>query len=61
MDGLFAEMNRAREVKKEYDKIPQGTFGSRMIQLAINDAEQAIKDNDVVAMLKAYATLKEVQ
>jgi hypothetical protein len=58
MDGLFKEMNRCRELKKLYDEIPQGKFGSVMIQQDINFAEQAIKENDVIKMLQAYNTLK---
>jgi hypothetical protein len=61
MDGLLSEMNRAREVKAMYDEIPQGKFGSIMIQQSIERAERSIKDNDVVAMLQAYNDLKEIE
>ena len=43
MDGLFTEMNRAREIKKMYDEIPQGKFGSIMIQQSIDRAEKSHK------------------
>lgn len=61
MEGLFKEMNRAREVKALYDEIPQGKFGSMMIQQAIDKAEKSIKENDVVEMLRAYTELKEIE
>lgn len=61
MDGLFEQMNRAREIKKMYDEIPQGKFGAMMIQQSIQRAEAAIKDNDVIEMLAAYTELTEIE
>jgi hypothetical protein len=61
MDGLFKEMNRCRELKAMYEEIPQGKFGARMIQIDIDNAEEAIKSNDVIKMLQAYNALKECQ
>ena len=61
MDGLFEQMNRAREIKKMYDEIPQGKFGSIMIQQSIDRAEKSIKDNDVIAMLTAFKDLQEIE
>jgi hypothetical protein len=61
MDGLFTEMNRAREIKKMYDEIPQGKFGSIMIQQSIDRAEKSIKDNDVIEMLSAYKELQGIE
>ncbi len=61
MDGLLSELNRVREVKKIYDEIPQGAFGSKMIQISIGKAEKAISDNDTVAMIVAYKDLKEIE
>jgi hypothetical protein len=59
MDGLFKEMNRCRELLKEYEAIgPVGAFGKMMITQDILFAEQAIKENDVVKMLQAYESLK---
>lgn len=60
MDGLLNELNRVRELKEHYDEIPQGAFGSVMIQQSIEKAEKSIKDNDVVAMLSAYKDLQEI-
>jgi hypothetical protein len=61
MDGLLKEMNRAREVKKLYDEIPVGQFGSWAISQSITRAEKAISSGDVVEMLAAYAELKEIE
>lgn len=61
MDGLFEQMDRCRELKKMYDEIPQGAFGAAMIQQTINEAETAIKGNDVIKMLVAYENLKQCQ
>jgi hypothetical protein len=61
MDGIFEQMNRAREIKKMYDEIPQGRFGSIMIQQAIDRAEKSIKDNDVIQMLSAFKELQEIE
>lgn len=61
MDGLFKEMNRAREIKAMYDEIPQGRFGSIMIQQAIDRAEKSIRDNDVIQMLSCFKELQEIE
>lgn len=62
MDGLFNEMNRCREVLKHYEEIgPVGMFGATMIKADIDNAERAIRQNDVVKMLAAYQALKEVK
>lgn len=62
MDGLFKEMNRCREVLTHYEQIgAAGLFGVAMIRLDIATAERAIKENDVVKMLTAYNSLKEIK
>ena len=61
MDGLIKEMNRAREVLKMYEEIPQGAFGAVFIRQSITEAEKAISSGDVVAMLAAYHDLKEIE
>jgi len=58
MDGLVDELNRCRELKAEYDKIPTGFFGASMIQLNIAAGEAAIKSGDAVQMMAAYHALK---
>lgn len=61
MDGLLKEVNRAREVKKMYDEIPEGRFGSILIQQSITRAEKSISSGDVVEMLITYNELKEIE
>jgi hypothetical protein len=58
MDGLLKELNRNRELIKRYEAIGiAGAFGRIAIQRDIDMAEKAIKDNDIVAMIQAYAIL----
>ena len=63
MDGLFSEMNRVREIEKEYDALPgnAGAFASYMMKVDINEAEKSIKENDVIKMLQCYTKLKEYE
>ena len=64
MDGLFSEMNRVREVIKEYEHPAlngAGNLAAAIMKIDIQQAEKAIKDNDVIAMLQAYSKLKEIE
>lgn len=63
MDGIFSEMNRVREIVKEYDALPNnaGAFASYMMKVDINEAEKSIKENDVIKMLQCYSKLKEYE
>lgn len=62
MDGLFDEMNRCRELLKEYESIgAPGMFGAVMIKRDIDFAELSIRENDVIKMLQAYEALKQCQ
>ena len=61
MDELLKEMNRAREVLKEYEQIPEGIFGAAMIKQSIQRAEKSISSGDVVQMLLAYNDLKSIE
>ena len=59
MEGLIDELNRNRELLKDYESIgAPGMFGGMVIRKNIADGEQAIKDGDVVAMLEAYVELR---
>ena len=64
MDGLFEEMNRVREVIKQYE-MPElkgaGMFAAYLMKQSIANAEYAIKNNDVIAMLASYQDLKEYE
>ena len=59
MEGLLSEMNRCRDLLKEYEKIPAGVFGAMMIKQDILRAEKAIGEGDIVEMVKAFKTLRE--
>lgn len=62
MDDLFSEMNRVREIIKEYEHpIMKGAgfLAASLMKIDIQRAEKAIRDNDVIQMLVAYEKLKE--
>ena len=61
MEGLQQELNRCRELKQTYDAIPTGLFGSGIIKLAIEKAEKAISDDDIVQMVVMYKELKGLE
>lgn len=63
MDGLFDEMNRVREIIKEYEAIPGGAgrLAALLMRQAIQEAETAIRENDIMKMLPAYQNLKEFE
>jgi hypothetical protein len=60
IDGLQEEMNRCRELLKQYEAIPEGVFGATMIKQTIKRSEQSISSGDVVEMLIMYEELKEI-
>ena len=59
MEGLIEELKRNRELLKLYQEIPTGGFGAMFIKKDIDDAEKAMVSGDTVAMVKAYARLKD--
>lgn len=62
MDGIMNELNRNRELLKEYEAIGSaGMFGAHFIKRAINNGEAAIREGDVIKMLTAYSALKDTQ
>jgi len=64
MDGLFSEMNRVRELIKEYEHPAlngSGRFAAAFMKMEIENAELSIKENDVIKMLQAYTKLKEYE
>ena len=64
MDGLLREINRVREIIKEYE-MPElkgaGIFAATMMKQSIAKAENSIRSNDVIEMLRAYSELKEYE
>lgn len=60
-DALPKEIARVREVLKYYEEVgPAAAFAVHMIKRDLLAAETSIGENDTVGMLKAYASLKEV-
>lgn len=62
MDGLISEMNRVRELIKEYEH-PMlkgaGFVAASFMKIDIQNAEKAISSGDVVQMLVCYDELKK--
>lgn len=64
MDGLFSEMNRVRDLVKEYEHPAlngAGRFAASFMKHDIILAESSIKENDVIKMLQAYEKLKSYE
>lgn len=64
MDGLFSEMNRVREIIKQYEHPAlegAGRFSAHLMKLDIQQAELSIRNNDVIHMLQCYTKLKEYE
>ena len=60
-DALPKEIARVREVLGNYKEIgPSGMFGAAMIEQDLRAADAAVMSGDVVAMLRAYNALKEI-
>ena len=59
IEGLQEEMNRCRELLKDYESIgPAGRFGLAMIKAEIKNAESMISQGDTIGMTKSYKELK---
>lgn len=60
---LPLEIERCQELLAVYESLPRGVgaFGAAMIRQHLAAAIQANNDQDAVAMLKAYQTLKGCQ
>ena len=61
LEELNEEIIRNKELLEIYREIPAGAFGAAFIDLDIREAEEAIKVNDVVAIIRAYKKLKQNQ
>jgi len=61
IDGLHEQMDRARELRKAYENIPAGLFGTVIIDLTIKQAERSIASGDVAEMMTAYDALKALE
>lgn len=60
--ALPKECARVREVLGHYKAIgPAGMFGAAFIEQDLREADQAMISGDVVAMIRAYQKLKEIE
>ena len=61
-EALPKEMARVREVLGQYKALgPNGAFGAAFIELDLRAADQAVMSGDIVAMIRAYETLKKIE
>ena len=61
-ESLPVEMARVRTVLGHYKEIgPAGMFGAASIELALQAADKAVIDGDIVEMVRAYKRLKEIR
>ena len=59
IEGLQEEMERCRELIKEYEAIGSaGIFATSALKLIIKEAKHAIANGDTIRMLKLYEELK---
>lgn len=59
IEGVQAEMNRVRALIPIYESIgPAGTFAITMMRAAITEGERTIAEDDTIAMMAAYESLK---
>jgi len=58
IEGLHEEMDRVREIIKEYEAIPAGAFAAAMMKASIKRAENTIDTGDTIAMMKSLEDLK---
>lgn len=61
-DQLPKEIARVQEILGHYIAIgPSGMFGAAFIRQDLAAAQKAMIEGDVVAMLRAYTKLKEIE
>lgn len=60
IEGLQSETNRVRELKKQYEILPDnaGYFAITLMNAEIAATEKAIASGDTIAMLQHYQSLK---
>jgi len=58
MQSLLDEIERVKEIKAEYDKIPAGFFAATIMERDLKNAQEAIGTGDVSAMVRCLSHLK---
>lgn len=63
IEGLHSEMDRVREMIKEYDSLTNnaGFFASGFMKHSIKNAENTMAIGDTIGMMKALNDLKEYE
>jgi hypothetical protein len=63
IEGLHNEMDRVREIIKEYESLPKnaGAFASAMMKNSIKKAEHLIAIGDAIGMMGALNDLKSYE
>lgn len=64
IEGLQRQMNRVREIIKEYEHPAlngAGTLAATLMKLDIDKAEKAIATGDTIQMMVCYTTLESYE
>lgn len=63
IEGLMDELKRARKLLKDYKELPNnaGWFAIPLIEQAIKNGKDAIKEGDIIKELKSYEVLKDLK
>lgn len=58
-----AEQARLRQLLQDYRSLPNGagTFGAMMIEQTLAEADRAMAFGDIIAILRAFAAMRECQ
>jgi len=59
MEGICEQIDRVKNIVKEYEAIPSGNFAASLMKQDIKIAEKARNFGDTIQMLKSYQKLKE--
>jgi len=59
LEVLEEELVRNRELLKLYESIPTGVFGAAMLRKDIKDTENAIRTENLAAMVSCLKRLRE--
>jgi hypothetical protein len=61
-EALPEEQARCRELLVNYREIgPAGAFGAALIEAALREADQAVIEGDLVAMIRVYQHLTKFE
>lgn len=62
IEAIQKEQTRCRELLKEYELVGwAGQFGAAIINKALANADKAIAEGDVVAMVRVLKELKDLE